>query len=204
MLVGRGVEDYLRSPFAEDIVQTGWQADITDDRRELELREFFFEFEADVVHRGLCIVEEDEFLDSETCKLAAEFGSDGSCCSCDEDGLAAEVLDDFVHGDLDFLTHQEVFDLDVTDVVYRLSVHHLVHRRGEEELDAIVDGVSDDAVFLLAGLFFCGEEDGLGSGSCNHALELFFGADIVDFLFGDDMGGMYVSELDEAHDVMSG
>ena len=73
MLVGCGMEDYLRSPFAEDIVQTGWQADVTDDWRELELRELFFEFEADVVHRGLGVVEEDEFLDSETCKLAAEF-----------------------------------------------------------------------------------------------------------------------------------
>ena len=204
MFVCGCVEDDLGSPFAEDIVQTGRQADITDDRRELELRELFFEFEADVVHRGLGVVEEDEFLDSETCKLAAEFGSDGSCCSCDEDGLAAEVLYDFVHGDLDFLTHQEVFDLDVTDVVYWLSVHHFVHRRGEEELDAVVDGVSDDAVFLLAGLFFCGEEDGLGSGSDDHTTELFFIADIIDLLLGDDVIHVGVAELDEAHDVMSG
>ena len=73
MLVGRSMEDHLRSPFAEHIIKTRGKTDITDDRRELKFREIFLELEAEVVHRGLRIVEKHELPDSEACKLTAEF-----------------------------------------------------------------------------------------------------------------------------------
>ena len=72
MLVGCRMEDYLRSPFTECIVETCRETDVTYDRYEVKLRELLFQFEAEVVHRGLSVVEEDKLVNSECRKLAAE------------------------------------------------------------------------------------------------------------------------------------
>ena len=114
VFVGCCVEDYLRAPLEENIVKPLQLSYVTDDRYEICLREFLFKFEAEVVHRGLCVVEEDQFSRSEPCKLTAELRSYGACCSCDKDSLSCEIFLYFLHRDLDLRSHQEVFDLDVT------------------------------------------------------------------------------------------
>ena len=196
------MEDHLRTPFAEGIVQAGRETDVTDNRDEVQIRVPVLEFETEVVHRCLGVVVEDKFLDTEAGELAAEFGSDGSCRSCHKNGLVLEVLHDLLHGDLDLRSHQEVFDLDVSCGMDRLSVHHLVHRRCEEELDAVVDGVSYDAVLLFSRLIFCSKEQGLDAETGDYLEELLFRVHIIDLLLGDDMVHVGVAELDEAEDAV--
>ena len=183
MLVGSCVEDHLRTPFAEGVVQAGWKADVTDDRDECQIRELFFEFEAEIVHWGLCVVIEHEFLDAEGSQLAAKLGSDGACCSCHHHSLALEVGYDLVHGDLDLGTHEKVLDLDVSECMGRLAVHHLVDRRSEEHLDAAVDRILDHAVFLYACLFFCSEEDCVCVNVFNSRVKLLFSIDVINLQF---------------------
>ena len=73
MLVGSCMEDHLRAMLAESVVKTGRKANVSDDRGVFHARELLVELEAKVVHRGLGVVEEHEFLYSECGKLAAEF-----------------------------------------------------------------------------------------------------------------------------------
>ena len=72
------------------------QPDVADHGDEFQLREALFEFEPQVVHRGFCIVEQDQFLDSERCQLAAQFRADRTGGSGDHDGFFPEIGDDFV------------------------------------------------------------------------------------------------------------
>ena len=117
VLVSCGMEDNLWTELTEGKVETGYLTDITDDRGELQIGEFVLEFEAHIVHRGFGVVEHDEFLDTEGGELATEFGTDGTGCTGDHDGLATEVGNDFVHIDLDFRTAEEVFNLHFTNSV---------------------------------------------------------------------------------------
>ena len=204
VLVGRCVEDHLRAPFAEGIVQAGRETDVTDDRDEVQIRVPVLEFKTEVVHRCLGVVVEDKLLDPEAGELAAEFGSDGSCRSCHKNGLVLEVLHDLLHGDLDLRSHQEVFYLDVSCGMDRLSVHHLVHRRCEEEFDAVVDGVSYDAVLLFPRLIFRSKDQGLDAETGDYLEELLFRVHIIDLLLGDDVVHVGVAELDEAEDAVVG
>ena len=73
MLVSCRVEHYLRVIFPEHVVETFLQTYVTDDRCKFQIRESVFEFETEVMHRGLGIVEEHEFLNAECRELAAEF-----------------------------------------------------------------------------------------------------------------------------------
>ena len=78
VFVSRSVEDNLRVPFAESIVQARELADVADDRDEVQVGEFIFEFEPDGMHRGLGIVEKKQLLDAEAGELASQFGADGA------------------------------------------------------------------------------------------------------------------------------
>ena len=202
MFVGRRMEDYLRTPFAEGIVQTGSQANVTDDRHELQFRELFFKLETKVVHRSLGIVEEDEFLDPEGGKLAAEFGPDGSGCSCHHYGPVSKITDNLIHGDADFRTHEQVLDLDVTDNMGGPAIHHLIHRRCKQKLYAELHRISDDPVPFLTGICFRGKEQRLHIESFDHTFVLLLRAHIIDLLLRNHMIDLAVAELNETHYVV--
>ena len=71
VLVGGGVEDDLRMVGAEGEVQTRNHAHVADYGDELQIGEAILQLEADVVHRGLGVVEQHELLDPERGKLPA-------------------------------------------------------------------------------------------------------------------------------------
>ena len=96
MFVSGGVEYDLGMERAEGEIQAVGQPDVADHGDEFQLREALFEFEPQVVHRGFCIVEQDQFLDSERCQLAAQFRADRTGGSGDHDGFFPEIGDDFV------------------------------------------------------------------------------------------------------------
>ena len=202
MLVCRCVEDYLRSPLSECIVQAREETDVSDHWDEVQFRELLFKLEPEVVHWSLGVIIEHKFFDSEGCELAAELGSDRSCGSGHHDCLALEVLDYLFHGDLDFRTHEKVLDLDVSEGVVRLAVYHLVDRRSEEHLDAQVDRILDHAVFLKACLFLCCEKDGVCIYSRYGVVKLLFCAYVEGLLLGDDVGNAAFAVLEETDDVI--
>lgn len=96
VFVSGGVEYDLGMERAEGEIQAVGQPDVADHGDEFQLREALFEFEPQVVHRGFCIVEQDQFLDSERCQLAAQFRADRTGGSGDHDGFFPEIGDDFV------------------------------------------------------------------------------------------------------------
>ena len=158
MFIGGGVEDYLRLVCPEGEVESRNLADVADYRDEVEIRVVVFEFEAEVVHRGLGVVEEDEPLDAEAGELAAEFGADGAGGTGHHDHFVLEVLDDLFHRDLDFISAEEVFDLDFSRTDYCLAFHHFVYRRHDEAFDAPVGAYLYKTVFFGLGVGFFGEE----------------------------------------------
>ena len=202
MLVCCCVEYYLRSPLSECIVQAWEETDVSDHWDEVEFRELLFKLKPEVVHWSLGVIIEHKLFDSEGCELAAELGSDRSCCSGNHDCLALEVLDYLFHGDLDFRTHEKVLDLDVSEGVVRLAVDHLVDRRSEEHLDAQVDRILDHAVFLKACLFFCCEKYCVCINCSYGVVKLLLCAYVEGLLLGDDVGYAALSELKEADDVI--
>ena len=70
------MEHNLWSPLSECIVQTRKLAHITDNRDEAEFWELLLEFETEVVHWCLSIVEEYKLFDTEGCKLTGELRTD--------------------------------------------------------------------------------------------------------------------------------
>ena len=72
MLVRRRVEHRLRPMRPEREIQALGMPHVADDRHETQLRESLFQFQPQVVHRRLRIVEEHQFAYAESRQLAAE------------------------------------------------------------------------------------------------------------------------------------
>jgi len=202
VLIGCGVEDHLRTPLAERIVQARKQAHVAYDRYEVQLGELLLQLQAEVVHRCLPVVVEDETFHPEGRQLAAKLGADGARSTCHHDRLAAEVGDDIIHRYLDLGTHQKVLDLYVPEGVAHLAVDHLVDRRSEEELDADRYGVLDHAVALGAGVFFSGEEDRVRVSLGDGCVELLLSSDVIGLQFGDDVGDVAAAILEESYYII--
>ena len=83
-----------------------------------------------------------------------------------------------------------------------LTVHHLIYRRCEEELDADGDGIFDHAVALHAGVFFRCEEDRICICLSNRSIKFLLSSDIIGLQFGDDMSYIALSVLEETYYVI--
>lgn len=159
MLVGGGVEDDLGVPVAHRVVDSFRGADVSNHGDEVEHGETGTELEAEVVHRGLGVVEEYELLDAEACKLAAQLGAYGACGAGDHHGLTVEVGYDFVEGDVDLVAAEEVFDFDFAHApLVELSAHYFVYAGGEEGANFTLRGELEELV-LCDCVFLAGEDD---------------------------------------------
>lgn len=162
VLVGCRMEDHLRTVGAEGVVQTRDHTHVADYGDELQIGEAVLQFETDVVHRCLGVVEEHELLDAERCQLPAQLRTDRTGGTRHHDRLAAEVGDDLVHRDLDLLTPQQILDLDLADgLPLYLAVDHLVDRGGDQHLQPAIRAEVDQPLLLLAGLTGVGKENGI-------------------------------------------
>ena len=160
VLVGSGVEHHLRPVLPEHVVQSRLLPHVADHRHEVKVLIPFLELEAQVVHRGLAVVEQHELLRAERSQLAAQLGADGACGAGHHHGLAAEVLDDGIHVQADLLAAQKVLDLDLADRrLHDPAVDHLVDRRGDEDLHAALLAVVDEPCGLLLHVLLAGEQD---------------------------------------------
>ena len=206
VLVRRGMEDYLRVPLAEDIVQPRHLAHVANHRDEVELREAAFQLQPDVVHRGLRIVEEDELLDAECGQLAAELAADGAGCSGHHDDLALAFGLDLVDIETDLLAAEQVLDPDGADLVlHDASADDLVDGRCEEDLEAVVGTEADKAVLFGLGLGLGGEEDAVEREAVDQFLKPVLALVTVDMRFIDlVLGGQGVRDEESHHLIVRG
>ena len=206
VLVRRGVEDYLRVPFAEDIVKPRRLAHVADHRDEVELREAAFQLQADVVHRGLRIVVENELLDAEYGQLAAELAADGAGRASHHDDLAFAFGLDLVDVEADLLAAEKVLDPDGADLVlHDAAADDLVDGRREEDLEAVVGTEADEAVLFSLGLGLGGEKDAVEREAVDELLELGLAFVAVDTGFIDlVLGGQGMRDKESHHLIMRG
>ena len=137
VLVCRSMEHHLRTELPEHVVESRLLPHVSDHRDEVNALEPLLKLEAEVVHRGLAVVEQDELLRTERGELAAQLGADGARGAGHHHGLAAEVLDDRVHVKPDLITAKKVLDLHLADRrLHDPAVDDLVDRWGHEHLHA--------------------------------------------------------------------
>ena len=161
VFVGRGVEDDLGVPGAEREVEPVRVADIADDGHEVQALETVFELEPEIVHRGLGVVEEDQFPDAQGGELQGQLRTDGSGGPRDHHGLADEARPNLVHRHGDLLAAQEVLHLHVAGVEEGLAVHHFVDGGDDQGLDAVLRAEADQPVRFCLGVGVAGEENGV-------------------------------------------
>ena len=69
----------------------------------------------DVIGVVFIDVEDDEMLRVMGRDLPAELRADGAAAARDEDDLAGELVEDFIHVDFDGLPSEQVFDFDLLE-----------------------------------------------------------------------------------------
>ena len=111
------MEDVFGTVLGEDAFHTVLLADGGDDGLYMEVAVVVCHIEADVVHRGFSLIDEDEVGWGELCHLTCHLAADGACGSSDEDALAFEHGAYGFHIDLNLLAGKEVFDLHFLELV---------------------------------------------------------------------------------------
>ena len=138
VLVGCGVVDKIGTIFLKDLFHTRIVLNVGDDEGHrvdvLLVWLVIFQLELEVVHRRFCLVEHNNLLGFVLQQLAADFAADGACGARDEDRLVENFANDIDVVDLNRLTLQEVFNLDVLNLVGGESAIH-PHRDMRDSLD---------------------------------------------------------------------
>ena len=101
MLVGGGMEDQLGMETLIDAFDTMDHANVSHDRGKLDIGEFFFQLQPDVMHRGFGTVEQNQLLQPEMAELATEFATDGTGGSGNQNDFAFQGTRDLLHVDTD-------------------------------------------------------------------------------------------------------
>ena len=170
MLVCGCMEHNLRAIGTERKVHARALPNISDDRNKGQIREFLLQFQPDVVHRGLCVIEKYQFLDIEACELTAEFRPYRAGRTCNHDHFILEIFPDGIHGDSDFLTAEQILDLHITDGIMHHPPCNLINIRDDKRFNVQIETLLHQTVAFLLGIHFRSEQDSI------HII-------VVDFLF---------------------
>ena len=115
------MEHHLGVPVAEHIIHTVRTADIADHRDKVQFLVFLFQFQTEIMHRGLSGVEANQLLNREMSQLATDLATDTAGSSRDKHGLPFQQIADFVQINMDLLTTQQILDTDLTDRTLHLT-----------------------------------------------------------------------------------
>ena len=196
------MEDILRTETGEDTLYTVRHTDIAHDRLEMYLRELLFQLKADVVHRGLGTVEEDQLLQSEGTELTAEFATDRTGSPRYHHHLAFEGFAYLVEVDLDLITAQQVFDPDFRQGFQAvLFLSQYIHGRENQHLHPGMGSVNNQTVFFFLHALLAGEYQGFERHVLIQVPEIFFRSDGID---GQSVQTerTFGSDLDEPPDLI--
>ena len=97
----------------EHEIQPGLKPHVANNRNEFQIRKTLFQFQAQVMHRGLGIVEQNQSADTERRQLAAQLRADRPRGTRYENGLSPETGNDLIHRYPDLLTSQQILDPDL-------------------------------------------------------------------------------------------
>src|SRR3972149_10948504 len=117
MLIGGGMEDYLRPVFLKLHVQTVHIAYIPDDDTEEVPGVFFSQLPVEIKESVFTAIIKCEMSWVVFEYLAAKLRTDGSCCPCNKDPFTAYKVSDVFGICLYCLPEQEVFNGNVPDLV---------------------------------------------------------------------------------------
>ena len=118
MLVGCGMEDIVGMMLGEDAFHTGGIGDAGYDGFARDISIVLFHEEADIVHWGLSLVNENQALWLVDGNLLHHLGTYTSGCSRYQNGATAEELSYRIHIHFDFVSWKKVFDIHLA--------HHLM------------------------------------------------------------------------------
>ena len=111
VLVGGGMEDVVGAELGEDLLHVVLVGNAADDGVTGYIGELACHHQADVVHGGLCLVDEYHGRGSVEGNLTYHFGTYGTSSTCDEDDLVLKQLPNGVHVHFYLVARQEVFDV---------------------------------------------------------------------------------------------
>ena len=117
MLIGGGMEDIVGTVGSEDALHMFFIGDAADDGVAQNIGILAGHHEANIVHGGLGLVDEDHQRGLIDGNLAHHLRTDRAGGSGDEDALASELSTDGVHIDFDLIAGKEVFDVDLVEVL---------------------------------------------------------------------------------------
>ena len=100
------------------MLHTGSIGDAGNDGLAWDIRIVLVHEESNIVHRGLCLIYQNQTGWMVNGNLLHHLGTDTSCCTCNENGATIEELADGIHIYLNLISWQEVFDIHLT--------HHLM------------------------------------------------------------------------------
>ena len=115
MLVGGRMEHVFGLVFGEDGLHPGLVGDVGNQRRSFDLLPLILEFQADIVQRGLGLVDQDHLVGVEHRHLPHDLAADGAGRTRDEHALPFQMGSNLLHVDLDGIPAQQVLDLDLLD-----------------------------------------------------------------------------------------
>ena len=122
VLVGRGVEDDTRSVGLEHLTHLGGVLDIGDNREAEQKTAFPRKLAVDLEQRRLGVVDENELERAEPGELAAKLRANRAACTRDHDDLTGDVARDRFEIDLNWLSTQDVLDLDRTELRREIEI----------------------------------------------------------------------------------
>ena len=170
VLVGGGMEDVVGTVGGEEGLHVGGIGDAADDGLAMDVGELTGHHEADVVHGGLGLVDEDHRGGLVDGYLTDHLGADGAGSTGDEDDMITELGTDGGHVDLDLLAGKEVFDVDLAEVaVGELGLAiPLLGSGHHHDLDACGEELVDHGGVLTEELALEGRhEEGLDAEACH-------------------------------------
>lgn len=148
VLVGGSMEDVVGTELGEDLLHVVLVGNAADNGVTRYVGELTCHHKADVVHGGLCLVDEYHGRGTVEGNLAHHLGTYGAGGAGDEDDLAVEQLANGVHVDLNLVTWQEVFNvnllkLDMREFAVAVPLfgcwhHHDAYSCGKELVDHLV------------------------------------------------------------------
>ena len=149
VLISRCVEHHRGAEITENHIHTLANAHIANYGHKLQLGETCLQLQANVVHRGLCRIEQNQSLDIERCDLAAQLATDRAGSSRHQHRLALQCRNDLGHIDIDLGTTQQILDLDLADhLAHNLAIDHLIDGRSHQHLDTQRLAIADQSVLL--------------------------------------------------------
>ena len=149
MFVCCSVENQFRTILFKDGIDPFSISHRPDQNLQVHIRIFCKEFVLYIVGIVFIDIQDNQKSRIVQCHLSADFTSDGSSASCDQHGLALDIIHDFIHLKIDRLSSKQVLNLNLAEHGYTdFIVDQLIDSRENQDFTGCF--LADIQQFLLA------------------------------------------------------